>query len=469
MCPSLSSLYPSRMRSKLLALFGLLLVITVIYKLISSTKAPQLTRPTRVVKGAGSYIVSTHYSDQLTGSVFNLFSLQCWAGSLKMNKVFVVEPFIRGGSILGVNLSKRIPEVFYEARADKYITAPILNIGRTEHFDSDNIIRLRDIYSLTEWNDISQIHNYSPLVSWRNFVQNAPRNLILVDRLCHSGGMCMGECNMPDDEFDSFYESKYFLDSAIPFARNNNFEIVRKVCIDPSKLMTNNEFTRFIYGNHSINETTVLFNHWGGIERTKSLYRIPISDLYQCSRHYINFEPRYSSMLELDHRKYVKKFFPAGLKYISVMLRLEQLIVYHRLLTKSIALQRVHVMRCVDNLLRKVELVTKKTNIDYLFLAMDCGKHGSQKYRGPKNNLTVMIDEACQTLYNSLYGNTSTLTEWEHSFDSVASFHVPGYIALLQKNIAAGGDPLILAGGGAFQASARKLHNGSLYDKVENC
>ena len=453
MCPSLSFLYPSRMRSWLLVLFISLLVITVIY--ISSTKAPQLTRPTRVVRGAGSYIVSTHYSDQLTGSVFNLFSLQCWAGSLKMNKVFVVEPFIRGGSILGVNLGKRIPEVFYEARAD-------------EHFDSDNIIRLRDIYSLTEWNDILQIHNYSPLVSWRNFVQNAPRNLILVDRLCHSGGMCMGECSMPDDEFDSFYESKYFLDSAIPFARHNNFEIVKKVCIDPSKLMTNNEFTRFIYGNYSINEITVLFNHWGGIEHTKSLYRIPISDLYQCSRHYINFEPRYSSMLELDHRKYVEKFFPAGLKYISVMLRLEQLIVYHKLLSKSIALQRVHVMRCVDNLLKKVELVTKMTNINYLFLAMDCGKHGSQKYRGPKNNLTVMIDEACQTLYNGLYGNTSTLTEWEHSFDSVASFHVPGYIALLQKNIAAGGDPLILAGGGAFQASARKLHNGSSY-KVKDC
>ena len=450
MCPSLSSLYLSRMRSKLRVLLFILFVIFVIWSM------GQPTRPTgRVARGTGSYIVSTHYSDQLTGSVFNLFSLQCWAGSLKMNKVFVVEPFIRGGSILGVNLGKRIPEVFRP-------------IGHTEHFDSDNIIQLRDIYSLTEWNDISQTQNYSSLVSWRNFLQNAPRNLILVDRPCHSGGMCMGECNMPDDEFDSFYESKYFLDSAIPFARHNNFEIVRKVCIDPSKLMTNDEFTRSIYSNYSINETTVLFNHWGGIERTKSLYRIPISDLDQCSRPYINFEPRYSSMLELDHRKYVKKFFPAGLKYTSVMLRLEQLIVHHKLLSQPIKLQHDHVMRCVHNL---VELVTNITNINHLkkFLAMDCGKHGSQKYRGPKNNLTVMIDEACQTLYNSLYGNTSTLTEWEHSFDSVASFHVPGYIALLQKNIAAGGDPLILAGGGAFQASARKLHNGSLYDKVEDC
>ena len=109
------------------------------------------------------------------------------------------------------------------------------------------------------------------------------------------------------------------------------------------------------------------------------------------------------------------------------------------------------------------------TKIDLMFIAMDCGKHGAELYRDPDvDNMTAMINTACHIVYNRFYGNSSKLMEWEQSFDSVASFHVPGYIGMLQKNIAADGNCLILAGGGGFQDAAKKLHT-DVYHKKKPC
>ena len=197
-----------------------------------------------------------------------------------------------------------------------------MNSGFAKIDANDNTIRLRDIFSLNGWKDITRSHSFVPLVGWSKFIQNAPRNLILV---CLSGGKCMGECNMPDKEIDkyTFYGPKYF-DSVMKFAQHHNFRIMRKVCYNSSKLMTNKEFTRFVYGKYYTHRSTVIFKRLGGIlHHTRYPYRVPVShNIERCTRPHFHIEPRYSDILQSD-QKYIAKFLPEVL-----MLRMEWIINY---------------------------------------------------------------------------------------------------------------------------------------------
>ena len=51
----------------------------------------------------------------------------------------------------------------------------------------------------------------------------------------------------------------------------------------------------------------------------------------------------------------------------------------------------------------------------------------------------VLLSDSIVSLYKKLYGNSSTLEEWDESFYSVSSFRNEGYIAMLQKYLAARG------------------------------
>ena len=66
------------------------------------------------------------------------------------------------------------------------------------------------------------------------------------------------------------------------------------------------------------------------------------------------------------------------------------------------------------------------------------------------------VNATMKKLFSELksHGLALSLEEWEASFDEVSSFRIPGYVALLQKNLAASGTCLVTAGGGGFQKSA---------------
>ena len=43
-----------------------------------------------------------------------------------------------------------------------------------------------------------------------------------------------------------------------------------------------------------------------------------------------------------------------------------------------------------------------------------------------------MASTAVDTLFSMLYGNSSTLEEWDKSFEDVATHNTPGYIAMFE-------------------------------------
>ena len=61
-----------------------------------------------------------------------------------------------------------------------------------------------------------------------------------------------------------------------------------------------------------------------------------------------------------------------------------------------------------------------------------------------------------------------TLRNWEETFTAVSSSSVPGYVAFLQKSVAANGRCLILIGFGSFQRHALQMYM-KLHRKQDYC
>ena len=111
----------------------------------------------------------------------------------------------------------------------------------------------------------------------------------------------------------------------------------------------------------------------------------------------------------------------------------------------------------------KVKSTMQEKQILSKSLMMDVGKHGTYFFRtgtGHSSRLDMKaLNDAVQHFFEIMYGKSFTQEMWEESYEKVARFNAPGYIAIMQKQLAASSTCLLLSGGGSFQASARTLYN----------
>ena len=400
---------------------------------------------------SGGYILAVHYSDQLTGSAANILSLQCWASTLKAN-VRVVEPFIHYGSLLGVSL---------EPSPNKVNNTILITDDNTEvrMTDQENKVKLSDVYDADFWSNQTKIYRYAPLVSWKEFIHNAPKRLILVDKSCNNPALKCMQCT------NNFSQSILFHDSAVKFANFVGFEIVRKVCYD-LKVYSPSEFVEKVYGKYDPKDTVVIFNHWGGIHTEDFEYRIPIMfDLSanQCERSYNFFFLTNSERIRRESARYVAKYLPKAKEegYISVMVRMEHfaLNLGLRALPKKDQLELM--FTCVNNIVTEVTTMKNTLKISSVFLSTDSGKYGSIYLRKSSNSRldNEVLNSALDYLYKKLFGDSMKYTEDMEKIENIASSKSPGYVAMLQRNIAANATSLVLAGGGMFHGMTSQLYD----------
>ena len=377
------------------------------------------------------YVMALHYSDQMTGGANNLVSMQCWANTLGP-RVRIVEPFLRK-AVLGVDDQHRI-----------------------SHHDVGDAgagvsIKFSDIFDEQHWRQ--QTRKYPQLVSWNEFVENA-RHLkaIIVERACRGKQKCM-ECG--DKRSDDLLLSIQGLTDIC------GFEVVRKVCY-PRRDMTSSEFKKLIYGNYSAQEVVVVFNFWGGIGMDGSWqWHLPVLDLItQCSRSRTVHSFPSSRKIKHDAVEYIKRYLSN--KYVSVMVRLEILYQKHHHFKGNSNDEILFFMeQYYKKITERVSAFKAKHKIRDVFLAVDCRKQGTMtsfKDVPGADKVPIIMASTIKNLYTMLYGNTSTLEDWDESFYNMSTFETAGYIGMLQRDLAARGTCLITAGGGNFQASARGLH-----------
>ena len=397
------------------------------------------------------YILATHYVDQLSGSIVNFFSLQCWASTLP-GIVKAVEPFLHYGSMLGFQL---------EPTNGQY------NGGSS---NEENTIRLFDMFDEQKWKEESYERNYADLVSWNYFLKHSPKQLILVDKVCSDNSLCMA-C-----EETNFFESPLFFSSALKFAKFYNFSIVRQTCYEHREYF-NDEFIETVYGTFNPDEVVVIFNHFGGFENEGDILRIPMdqTDCFRSGLFSVNF-PVHQKILH-QSRQYVKKFMPRASRtgYISVMFRTEHF-------ARSNGFDRMHeemqlekMEYCVDKIVDKVNMIKEVfVETTAVFLSTDMGKYGSAYFR--KLNASHFFQESVlrydwnvndfhnkesnyffhegvqkiglENLHKELFGRVIKLDD---RIDSVVLFRSPGYVAILEMVLATNGTCVVLAGGGMFQ------------------
>ena len=377
------------------------------------------------------FVMALDYSDQMTAASANVMNLQCFIGH-HVKGVKVIEPFINPkGSLFGVSLSPSYT----------------MSQGYKLKLEEINSVKLSDVLDINEWQHYASSRKYSPLVSWSNFTKDCPKKLILV---YHKWG---GHCN-----------PSMMVNATREFVIENNFEEIRNVCIDFRKtgILSHQDFVETIYGHFKPSESVVVFNKWGGIENHVSDFRYSIKGT-PCTRGHEIHLFHHSTQISKDVKEYSMRYMNKTERYVAVMVRLEHFALKHNFSHLSTEFQHSKLNRCFNDINKKVKTLKQERTISGTLLTMDVGKYGCSEFRlkrarGAIVNLTV-LNQTVRDFFKSFFNNSMTQDIWEESFESVAKFHVPGYIAIMQKVLAASSVCLLLAGGGSFQGNANKLYN----------
>ncbi len=391
------------------------------------------------------YILASHYSDQMTGASLNLLSLQCWASTVSQ-KLRVVEPFLLpGGSKFGVTLAAK-------KQQDTPESATV------------NSVKLRDMLDIDSWEEETNKMGYTPLISWNQFLKLAPPNLIAVRRRC-----------VDDKSWKCRYSEMKFNSSVVEFSKSHRFRVVQFVYVQ-QRTYSSMEFRNLIYGKHNVSSTIVLFNNWGGIYSSPEprSFRIGIPEAKGCHRHsFVSFPFRLSQQIQQDSEQYLERYLPGAKEqgYVSVMFRSERFALRHGFPHITSMEQKTSLLaNCVKGISTHVNNLKRQFGMEAVFLAMDCRKQGSKIFRrqtGPGYTMNKdLFDKVAFTLFQSLFGNNSSLKKWDESFDAISTFKSAGYLAQLQKYLAARGTCLLTAGGGGFQQSTIKLYNESHWQSL---
>ena len=360
------------------------------------------------------YMLALSYSDQMTSAVGNLKSLMCLAK--KIGGVQVVEPFVTG-SLLGLNL--------------------------TANWTKE--VKMTDVLDNEVFKHSSPLGKFGELASFETFLQNNPRKLLMV-QCCHASF-----CRPCKDEG--------LITKTRAFCEWNGLELVGVECVDfrKEKILSLTAIKTHLYSKYSKSEVVILFELYGGIHTAYDPHRGYrfYSNIKECRR-----EGSYSSIAASqyvlsDANKYIQKYLN-GSSYISLMIRMEM--VFQQSGANE-EMQRPKVAKqCFDNLLRKLNNIGNRTGLKQIFLTLDIGRYGSEGFRhGSK--IERAIEEHAGEFLSTIYRRNMSLGEWEERYISTCKRNNPGYVAIVQKQIAARGEVLMLSGpGSSYQGSAKILY-----------
>ena len=370
--------------------------------------------PTHGTSGMG-YWVGLHFSDQGTGSFVNLMSFLCL--STAVGGVRVVEPFMVGS-----------------------------NVGQNASANWTEEVSFSDIFNSDEFHRFAKSKGYSSLVPYHTFLQDAPRKLVVAQYKCTGLHRCR-TCGHED-----------ILEQGRTFAKLNGFEMVGHVCLDYGSkgLMTLSELKSQLYHKYSKSEVVVVFPLFGGVAPGRTAqqegFRLNMSpsncqrpSVWGCTSHI-----RPSTFVTSSAENYIRNNF-GGSSYISVMIRFEMVL-------GSRAKLASNAENCLNHLHTKIDKLKLEYGIEHVALCLDVGKYGSVGFRRDKKAMNTILPYVNKFISQTVKDGMD-LTEWENTYTNGTPRQNPGFVAVMQKTIAARGDVLVLLGGAsAYQQSTETMY-----------
>jgi hypothetical protein len=365
------------------------------------------------------YVLCLTYREQQTRAALSMYSLQCLAKTLLVN---IVEPFM------------------HESR----LVVPLDASQKT-------MLAFGDLFSLRQWDVLTSKFGFAPLVSWRQFLSRAPRDLVVVHLQYRT--VADEKAGTVGGNYTEGCQQKLQLAEQLNYLVQYGFKIVREVCVnfESGQQISLSQFNQHILGPYHPGDVSIVMDEWRGFSPQDNRKRVLISDIDTCSaqrgssiyvRATINLQP--SQRIHCEARNYQRMYLGGGHDYISVIVRTEKV--------RQSAKSEVEMHECLQKTLRRLQTVQKQTNLTSTFLSMDIGKYGSY------SSASDFKDFDYSDFIAGIYGRDTSVGMWERTFEKVSSADEAGYVALLQKVLVAEARCLVMVGGGSFQKHAILLH-----------
>lgn len=370
------------------------------------------------------YVLTLKVYEQQTMATGNLMQLQCFASQLNLS---VVQPFMK----------------------DSSLTTPL---DEAKH---PHMLHMEDIYNMEEWDELTGSAGYAPLVKWEEFMQHAPRGVILVQmkyptlarvkKIQESGKMFPHPLSESRDYQDGCGHSVG--ERAMNALKSKGFYVAQKVCYNflSGDYIPLQIYQSDLWGQHNV---TVIIDEWRGFGNQRVLIKEEICPGSAQHRNLIHS----SSKIERDARRYVDKYLGNG-DYLAVIARYEMTAISRRMSGREDPNAVIPI--CIQETLKHIYEVRKSTLLTDTFLSIDIGKYGSKSfvahgYYGHQQDMESFVKR--------VYNNQMNITDWERSFESVAEKLDPGYIAKVQQAIVARAKCVVFVGGGSFQQHTLHLY-----------
>ena len=361
---------------------------------------------------------------------------QCWGASLGRT-TYIVEPFLSQSNLY---------------HSSNFWTS--LDKGELHE-----AAKFSEYYDLQYYNEKSLGDRSLSLVTWEDFLQDAPRDsvvLVIPEQSCNLGS----SKHMPSGSVKLLSNcsfSKSFRDFIIGL-KKYNFHVVKTMCIHCSQLDGLLDIKEL---SHEISRAgkgvSLLINTGRNFAATSSWLRVPNT----CA---MNENPSRSTRLRpslavISHTQYYKKTIIRNKCIIALMLRIERFLMQQR----SQRPVQNNLTSCVKDALDIHDKIREERDAG-TFLTLDVGRFGShvmQRSRAVSRlassggDTMDSITSLAKDTINHIYNGRFTLKTWEETFvEASGGITEMGYIAMLQRNIATEAYCLILMGGGSFQQVA---------------
>lgn len=401
-------------------------------KVTSSELKHLSTSPVR--DGTYNYIITQTYGGQMTRGIRNMMLQQCWGASLG-HTTYIVEPFLSHSNLY---------------HSSSFWT-------RLDEGKLHEAAKFSEYYDLQYYNEKSLQDKCLGLVTWENFLKDAPRNsvvLVIPEQSCSLGSTkrvpgvkLLSNCSFTNSFRDFIVGLKKY-----------NFNIVKTVCVHCSQLDSpldikelHNEISQAGQG------ISLLINTGRNFAATSSWLRVPkVCRLSENPSTSTRLRP---SLLVVNHSQYYKKTIIGHKHVVALMFRIERFLMQQR---SQRTLQN-NLTSCVNTALEIHDKVREEKDAG-TFLTLDIGRFGSHVMQHSRavsrlashgGDTMESITSLAKDTINHIYNGKFTLKTWEETFVEASNgITEMGYIAMLQRNIATEADCLILMGGGSFQQVA---------------
>ena len=365
----------------------------------------------------GGFISAMRYSGQQGFGIRAVKSLQCWASRISM-PMNILEPAIRK-----TTLAADFPPA---------IASP--DLQDTTH------IKLSDLFDIEQFNKEANDRHLPLLLSRRQFIDHAPKNIILV-WMASEGTSTEAKVTWPEntDEFGECLKIQtadiQWRKYAKPFSKGDYCIIkVVKACsiFARSEIFSPEDAKTVIYGNWSPKEVTVFFSVWRGVWKPplgdqssltdKDCYSTTSGEYFLPSKSLVNHA-------QLYEQQYLK-----GKNTLAIMFRLERMV---KFLNKSHD-QSLSNTVCLDKVIEITQQIQGKSAglVDIPFITIDIGKSGSNTWvktsNSFKQNMTYLRRKAEETI-SAISQTEWSIKDWEETFKYIPGVvNNPAYIGALQ-------------------------------------